>query len=672
MLHYNEYSGEFTPWDKNKRKNKGNAKMETENIDSGKKIENEESASSKVFSRIFNVVAIAMSLYQMFAVVHPIFSPVEHANVHLAFALTLVFLMGLATSKSKKNRLIDSLLLVAALASTMYIMVFFDRLVDKIGLVTDMDVIIGVFLILVILEATRRTFGIALPILVVVFLLYTRYGEVFPGFFNHAGFEWPRLIASLTTNFTGVYGPILDISATFLALFMIFGGLLDASGAGQFFINLAMALGGRTRSGPAQAAVISSCLVGSINGSATANVVTTGVFTIPLMKSCGYAPKMAAAIEAVASTGGMIMPPVMGVGAFIMAGITGIPYNTIAFAALIPALLYYFTAAVAVHLHSIKHNFKPIEESKIPNLKKVLKEGGHFLLPLIAIVYYMSTGRSVMRAGLNGIIVLFLVVILYNTIRQPNYILTKNFWKFPKFGLISGAKGAMGVAAACAAMGVMSQAMIMSGLAFKIVFFIKSLSAGYGFIGLLLTMLICLFFGMGIPTTASYILVAVIGAASLIELGFSVLSVHLFIYYYAILANLTPPVCSAVLVASRMAGSNYLETGWVACRLGLTGFILPFLFIYNPELLLQGSIRDIAITTISAFFGMFAMAASFEGYLFKKLNIIERILLSIATLALIFPAHIAGLIGYAILGGMSAIQLYAKKRVSEDNRVINI
>jgi TRAP transporter 4TM/12TM fusion protein len=362
---------------------------------------------SGIAAKLFKIVAVTMGLYHMSSIVYPVFSPVEHMNIHLAFALCLVFLAGfIKNSRRPAARFIDLIFLAAAIFCSSYIMTNFVRMNTKVGLVTTEDFIVGIMLIVVVLEATRRTFGIALPILTMASIIYGCYGDYFPGFFHHAGFDWMRLVASLTTNFTGVFGPILDISASFIVLFMIFGGMLDASGAGKFFIDFAMSIGGKTKSGPAQAAIISSGLVGSINGSAVANVATTGVFTIPLMKKCGYSKEMAGAVESVASTGGMIMPPVMGVGAFVMSGITGIAYTKIAVSALIPALLYYYTAGISAHLYALKHKFQPMNEDDIPDLKKVLKEGGHFILPLLAIIYYMGIGLSVMRAGFNGIIVL--------------------------------------------------------------------------------------------------------------------------------------------------------------------------------------------------------------------------------------------------------------------------
>lgn len=622
--------------------------------------------TSQAAMKLFSVIAVVMSLYQVIVVIYPIFSPVEHQDIHLFFALTLIYIWMFSTSKSKGGKILSIVFAAASIITTGYIFLNFTRLTEKIGLITKSDTIIGVILIIAVLEATRRTFGIALPILVTVSILYAKYGQFFPGFFNHAGYDWPRLIASLTTSFTGIYGTVLDVSATFLCIFMIFGGMLEASGAGKFFIDLSMALGGKTRSGPAQAAVISSGLVGSINGSAVANVATTGVFTIPLMKKTGYPAHLAGAVEAVASTGGMIMPPVMGVGAFVMSGITGIPYSKIALAALIPALFYYFTCGASVHLFSVRNGFKPIDASLIPNLKGVLKEGAHFLVPLFTIVFYMTTGTSVMRSGFNGIIALILVVAIRNSIKNPKYIFTKEFWKFIKDGLISGAKSTMNVASACAAMGLISQAIVVSGLAFKIVYLIKSLSAGYSILAVLLTMLVSLFFGMGIPTTASYIIVAVIGAPALTEVGFNILAVHLYIYYYAILANLTPPVASAALVASRIAEANYTKTALRAVRLGLPGFILPVLFIYNPELILQGSAFDIATAVVSAACGMLAFAACSEGYLFTVMKPWERIIMGLGSALMIIPGITTDIVGYAIFFALIAKQLYTRKKLSAD------
>ncbi|MEI3141009.1 MAG: TRAP transporter fused permease subunit [Lawsonibacter sp.] len=328
--------------------------------------------------------------------------------------------------------------------------------------------------------------------------------------------------------------------------------------------------------------------MGSINGSAVANVASTGTFTIPMMKDRGYEPHYAGAVESVASTGGMIMPPVMGVGAFIMSGIIGVPYAKIALCALIPALFYYVTCGVSVHLRALRNGFKPLPDELIPNKKELFKKDGIFFLPLLAIIILLMSGTSVMRSAFLGCIVLVLCYLLKNSVRNPKFILTKDFWMFLYNGLVIGAKSAMTVAAACAAMGIVTQIFVMTGLAMNIVFFIKTLSGNVGILALILTMAVTILFGMGVPTTAAYVLVASLAGSVLIELGFDKIAVHLFIYYYAALANITPPVASAALVASKIAKSDYFKTAATATRLGLPGFILPFMFAYHQELFLTG------------------------------------------------------------------------------------
>jgi TRAP transporter 4TM/12TM fusion protein len=618
--------------------------------------------------RLFAAVAVAMSLFHLYTTFRPSFSPVIQQCIHLGFALTLVFLSYMTrregqAPKKLSAQAVNLLLLAGGLYAIVYILVRHDTLVAKIGTYNLNDLIVGSILILVLLEATRRTFGIALPIIVIVSLLYARYGFLMPGVLYHAGFTWPRLIVSVTTNLSGVFGTILEVSSTYIVLFMIFGGMLESSGAGKFFIDFAIAVGGKTRSGAAQAAVISSCLVGSINGSAVANVASTGVFTIPLMKDRGYTPEFAGAVEACASTGGMIMPPVMGVGAFVMSGITSIPYATIALSALVPALLYYVTISFSVHLRALKCGFKPIPQEKIPHLKTVMLDGGHFVLPLVSIVYFMVSGKSVMRSALYGIVTLVVVHTLRESLRNPKFIFSRSFWGVLFGGMVAGAKSAMTVAAACAAMGIMTQTVVISGIAMKIVFTIKMMSGEMAIVALITTMAISMFFGMGVPTTASYILVAVLGAPVLVELGYPLLGIHLFIYYYAILANITPPVASAALVASQISRGNYMRTGLTAVRLGLPGFILPFIFVYHPQLLLQGTLLEIVTAVVSATLGMFCLAVFFEGYFFCRLSSIETAIAAVASMGLIYPEKISDMVGYLLFALLLFSQLQQRKRL---------
>lgn len=611
----------------------------------------ENTSARNLANRLFPIVAVAMCLFHLYTVVRPSLDTIQQQSIHLCFALVLVFLDGMSIKGEKRPKklriLVDTLLLAGSVYTLSYILIKQQVLVVKIGTYTANDLFVGGALIFILFVATYRTFGKALPLLVGIFFLYGHFGYIVPGMLYHAGISWPRLIVGVTTNLSGVFGTVLEVSSTYIVLFMIFGGLLDASGAGNFFIRFAMSVGGKSRSGAAQAAVISSGLVGSINGSAVANVASTGVFTIPLMKDRGYEPHFAGAVEACASTGGMIMPPVMGVAAFVMSGITGIPYTTIALSALVPALLYYVTISFSVHLRALKNHFQPLPDAQIPNLKEVMIDGAHFMTPLIVIVYLMVTGMSVMRSAFFGCVSLLVVVAIRETIRDRKYLLKKDFYVMIYKGFVSGAKSSMSVAAACAAMGIMTQIIINTGMATKIVFLIKSLSGDQMFMALLLTCMISILFGMGVPTTASYVLVASLGAPVLIEMGYPVLAVHLFIYYYAILANITPPIASAALVGSQIAKANYMKTGWTAVRLGLPGFILPFLFVYHPELLLQGDFMSCASVILSCLLGMFCMACFFEGWFFVKLSVPEMIGMAVATFMLVKPGTYSDIIGLA-------------------------
>lgn len=634
-----------------------------------------ENKTSKIAGKVFPIAAFAMSAYHLWQVMLPSMDPTKHMDIHLAFALSLVFISAMIVKEDRhpgRIRLVQIasiLFLIMALVSTGYIFVNFEALLNRAGRYTSMDTVMGFIMILAVMEATRRTYGLILPTLVVISLLYGYFGKALPGIFHHGGYSWPRLIASVTTYLYGIFGTVLNVSATYIVLFMIFGGLLESSGAGQFFINIAIALGGKTRSGAALAAVIGSGLVGSINGSAVANVASTGTFTIPMMKDRGYEPHYAGAVESVASTGGMIMPPVMGVGAFIMAGIIGVPYAKIALCALPAALMYYVTTGISVHLRALRCGFQPLPDEMIPDKKKLMKEEGIFFLPLLAIIVLLISGTSVMRSAFFGCVILVACFAVKNSMHNPKFVLTKEFWGFLYHGLVNGARTAMTVAAACAAMGIVTQIFVMTGLAMNIVFFIKTLSGNVGIIALLLTMAVTILFGMGVPTTAAYVLVASLAGSVLVEIGFDKLAIHLFIYYYAALANITPPVASAALVASKIAGADYFKTSITATRLGLPGFILPFMFVYHQELLLQGDVPAIVSILFSSFIGLFCMCACFEGFVFRKMSMPERLLMAVCAVCGIWPGIKTDLICYGIfllvIGGQYLQSRKVKKTAAQ-------
>lgn len=621
------------------------------NMDNDIQSDRQKSRIVGCLDKLFVFAAIALCAYHLISNVNPIFSEAQHSNMHLMLVFILVFLRAIIVDVRKNHvgkLVLDGILLWAGVTVCLYVNATYLRLVTKVGYFNNTDVFVGAILLLVVTFATLYTFGKTLPALAIIFVTYLWAGPWFPGILSHSGFAWKRIITSMTINMTGVYGTVLGVSASILVIFMIFGGLLEATGGGKFFIDCALALGGRMVSGPAQAAVLGSALMGTVNGSAIANVATTGVFTIPLMKRCGYEPEMAGALEAVASSGGSLMPPIMGVGAFILSGITGIPYSRVALGAVIPALLYYFTTGVSAHLYAVHHHFRAADPAEIPDLKKTLLEGFHYLVPLGVIVYCMMQGYSAQRSGFYGIVAILLAHLARSLIRDPKYLFKKDFYLVLKNGLVSGAKSVIVVAPSCAIMGVISNSLIMSGLTSKLIFFIKTLTGGASFFAVLLTIIVTLIFGMGVPTIASYVLVAIIGASSLIELGFPVLAVHLLIYYYAIMANLTPPVCSAVLVGSQIAGSNYMKTAFRAMRIGISGFVLPLLFLYHPELLLIGDFRTTITTTVSCFFGMFALVTVFEGFLFVPMTFLQRALALLAAVLLVYPGVRTDLIGYAL------------------------
>ncbi len=593
---------------------------------------------------IITILTVLMAIYQLISSQYVFFTPIEQQNIHLFFALTIIFLTAFHESLRKgKSRLITvyfGLLALLTIASTGYVQLNYNDLLDRIGIATPVDLLCGVILILLALESTRLTFGWTIPILTCIAVGYMFVGPWLPGILYHGGFSLERTISSLAINFSsGIYGTLLSISATFIALFMIFGGLLGSTGGSKFFMDLGMAIGGRFRSGPAQAAVVSSALMGSINGSAVANVATTGVFTIPMMKKRGYSPEFAGAVEAAASTGGMFLPPVMGVGAFVMAEITGISYAKIALSAAIPGLLYYLLIGATVQFRSAKMNLELVANESLPKFGATLKNGGIFLFPIVLIVYYFAIGYSPLAAGLAGIKVIVIIYFARLLFAAPRKILTWEGWKPIVSGLEEGIKALVGVAAILACVGIMVQSIIATGLAQRMISLV--LQAGHNsFTALLIAMGIALFFGLGVPTTAAYVLLAVLAAPALVQIGLPLLPVHLFLYYYTIVGNVTPPVGSAAIVAARLADANYNRLCFIAIRLSLSAFILPFIFVYKPELLGQGNVLDIIEVTFTAAVGLVALSACFEGFLLRLMGWAERLIVGAVGIMLILPLRL--------------------------------
>lgn len=606
--------------------------------------------SNKIFQKIINVLCVVLALYHLITAIYPIFPPVQHANIHLGFSMLIIFWAAMIKSNSKFSRImLFSLGLISALAF-LYIHFNYFQLMDRIGIPTGLDLVVGVVLLIVVFEGTRRDFGIAMIVFALIAIAYCFAGPIMPGILNHSGLRWDYLVPSLTTSVAagGIYSTFLFTSAGLVSGFIIFGAFLGAFGAADFFVRVAIALGGRYQAGPALGAVVGSCAVGSVNGSAIANVMTTGVFTIPLMKKSGYEPSYAAAVEACASTGGMFMPPVMGVAAFVMASLTGIPYVDIAIAAAVPALSYYFIIGLSVILRAKKKNLKTLEEKDIPKIKDVLRDGWYYIIPMIVVTYFLFLGFSPIRSSLFATFSLVIVKIIACSIKNPKYIFGKELRSITLKALIDAGKTITGVAACLALMGVITQALVITNLPTKMVFLMKGLT-GSLVPAVIMVSIIGIIFGMGVPSVATYVLLAVLVAPVLIDLGLSVIATHMFMLYYGIIGNITPPVGGALLVASRLADAKFLKTGINAVKLGLPAFVLPFYFIFNPALLLEGTILEIIWAATTTLLGLCAFAFSFEGYTVKPLNWLERAVLVLAGCLLIDPALWSGILGIFLL-----------------------
>jgi len=595
------------------------------------------------------LLAGGAALFHLYSAGYAPFTALVQRPVHLAFMACLGFLGVGVTRGALGDRkepsgtrwvklLGNGLLILAVLASCLYLVSENEALVRRAGNPTLLDLAGGLAALLVVLELARRTTGWGLVVVAILALAYAVAGPHLPGFLAHRGYGFTRLMEHLYLSTEGIWGVPLGVSADFVYLFVLFGALLDMAGGGALLIGLADRATGKTRGGPAKTAALASALMGSLSGSAVANVVTTGTFTIPLMRRSGFKPFFAGAIEAAASTGGQLMPPVMGAGAFILATWTNIPYPRVAVAAIVPAVLYYVALLMAIHFRAGKMGLTGGElQAREPVLPRL-----HLLLPLGFIVLLLAMGRSPMRAAFWGVVTALLASFVSSRTRPGPARLEQ--------ALLAAGAGAVQVAAACAAAGVVVGVASLTGIGLRMSELIITLSQGNLFLALLLTALGSIVLGMGLPTTAAYVVLAALGAPALIELGVPLLAAHLFIFYFGCISNVTPPVSLAAYAASGIAGSPPLRTAWTAMILASAGFLVPFMFVYGPPLLLVGSIGEIAQVIATAVVGVTALAASTIGYLRGRLVFWERLLLGLAAVALIFPELLTDGVGLLVFG----------------------
>src|SRR5665648_721280 len=640
-------------------------KIENKEIDVQKLMEQYDSESRVrnplgIMAIIISIIAISFSAFQFYTGGFGLLLALKQRAFHLAFTLCLAFLIYPGSKKSfEKNKekipFLDIILAILGAGVCYYLVLFYNAMVIRSGLPTTLDLIVGGLTILLVLEATRRIIGSALPIVVIVFLLYSYFGQIMPGFFAHRGYSLERIIEHLYGGTEGIFGIPLGVSSSFVFLFILFGAVLNKTGMGKFFIDIAMAVAGHTTGGPAKVAVIASGLMGSINGSSVANVVTTGSFTIPLMKSVGYRNDFAGAVEAAASTGGQILPPVMGAAAFVMAEFLGIPYIKIAAAAAIPAIIYYIAVGTMVHLEACKYGLKGLPKEKLPKLNKVLKQKGHLLIPILGLVYLLVKGYSPLFSAFWAIVMSLAISMVKAETRLNFKKLCETFE--------DGAKMALGVAAACACAGMVVGATTLTGLGLKIANGLVILGHGNLMLTLFFTMIASLVLGMGLPTTAKYIVLSIMAAPALIDLGVQPLAAHLFILYFGVIADLTPPVALAAYAGAGISGGNAMKTGFIAIRLAAAGFMVPYVFALDPGLMfIGGSIGHNLLLIVTTLAGVLALGAAAGGYLLDNTKIYERIILIVSAFALLKSGLLTDTIGISLLVLVIILQ---KMRISK-------
>ena len=614
----------------------------------------------KIADALILIISIGLALFHMYSASIGVMPAYEQSAIHWGLIGTYIIITR--PLKFKGGIIIDIILIATNIFLSYYQILIQERFINTAGMYSDFEKVLSILAIVVALEIARRSIGKVLPIISVLFIAYALYGHNLTGLFKTVKFSIARIAPYLYTSSDGLYGQTLYVSAQFIFLFVLFGAILDMTGAGEFFVNIAFALTGRVRGGPAQAAIFSSMLMGTINGSGAANVVTTGTFTIPLMKKVGFKPAFAGAVEAVASNGGQIMPPVMGAVAFLMAEMTGIEYGKIAIAAIPAAILYYVTLSMSVYVEANKRQIPITPESERLKPGKIMKDGWIYLVPLIVLMGMLITGYSAQKSGFFGII----VSIAVGFIKSRENMNMKRFIK----ALKDAASGIAPIAAACLLAGIVMGILNMTGLGLKISGIIVDLSNGHLIIALVLAMLTSLLLGMGLPTSAAYMVLAILVAPAIVQMGVTQMGAHLFILYFGALSTITPPVALSTFAASGIAGSGMWETGFEAMKLAIAGFIIPFIFAYSPELLLAGSIGKIILVLITALIGCVVLAIGLGGWYKVKLSVISRFLLTIGAILLIMPRPlIANIMGAVIAAVVLFIEIKVIKK--EDKAIIN-
>lgn len=598
---------------------------------------------------------ILFSLYQLSSTLFFTIPPQIHRPIHLAFGLCLVYLLYAGRTKGDSNKVgvINILLALLGVAVTLYWVVDYEGLVTRTGNYTSLDMVVGGIAILLVLEAARRVVGLPITLIATIFLLYTYLGPYMPGFLEHRGSDLSRIIGHSYYTLEGILGTPIAVSSTFIFLFVLFGAFLEKTGVGEYFNDLSLVVAGRRIGGPAKVAVFSSALQGTISGSSVANVVTSGAFTIPMMKRLGYRSEFAAAVEASSSTGGQIMPPVMGAAAFLMAEFIGVPYLEIAKSAALPAILFFVGIWIMTHFEAKRLGLRGLTKEELPNKKEVLKKA-YLLLPIVIIITALMMNFSAERSAIIGIV----STIVVGAFRKETRMSVADILQ----ALASGARMALGVVAATACAGIIVGTITLTGIGLKLANGLIDLAGGELFLTLFFTMIASLILGMGTPTTANYIITSTIAAPALVQLGVPVIAAHMFTFYFGIVADITPPVALAAFAASGIAKSKPIKTGIESTRLSIAAFMAPYIFVVSPALLLiDTTFTESLWVMFTSTLGMIGVGAGLIGYWMAKLNILERIAAVAGGVLAVIPGIESDIAGFILLAAVFGLS-YLKSR----------
>lgn len=625
-------------------------------------------------------ISVIFVIFQLYATLSGAITAQVLRATHLAFVQLLAFLLFPPTKNSPRNTLpwYDIALGLIGAACWLYIVVNFDSLVRRSGNNTPLDVAVGIVGILVLFESCRRIVGLPIMIIAGSFIVFAFAGKYLPGFLHHRGYSLQRVVCHLFYNTEGIMGTPIGACSTFIFLFILFGALLEKTGIGHFFIDVCNALAGGASGGPAKVAVLSSALLGTVSGSSVSNTVGSGSFTIPMMKKLGYKGEFAGAVEAAASTGGQIMPPIMGAAAFLMAESLGLPYITIVKAAVVPAILYFTGIFITVHLEAKKLGLKGLPKDQLPRFMPLLLKKGYMILPLVVIIYFLCAGKTAVFAALMGIIACVLVGFGISVSDLAH-------GRKPSFGgkdiveiMCTAARNIISVAIACGMAGIIIGIVTLTGLGLRLGNGLVMLAHGKLLLTLVFTMVASIILGMGAPTTANYLITSTITAGAIISLGIEPLAAHMFAFYFGIIADVTPPVALAAIAGAAIAKAKPMKTALNATKLAIGAFIIPYMFVYNSKMLMiNASVLSVVMIIITAILGMFGISVALEGYGFNNtgffynsgknkatiiaFDAVERILFAVAGILCVIPETKTDIIGVSLLAVLIAYQLILKK-----------